>query len=78
MRPDIYTSHLFRERNTDLVQSRMLPFNAKEGFLDAIIRGFRATLIKSGEYANMAQCETLEGGDGLIFAYDVHCFTLFF
>jgi hypothetical protein len=39
----------------------MLPFNVNDGFLDGIVRGFRATLIKSNDYLNMTQCETLEG-----------------
>jgi hypothetical protein len=38
-----------------------LSFNADDGFLNGIVRGFRANLIKSNEYVNLTQCETLEG-----------------
>ena len=37
-----------------------LLFNAKDGFLEGIVRGCRAGLLTPADYANLAQCETLD------------------
>lgn len=42
----------------------MLLFNANHGYLDAILRGYRAGLITRGQYSNFTQCETIEGTGG--------------
>ena len=31
------------------------------GFLEAIVRGYKAGILTQNQYANLAQCETLEG-----------------
>lgn len=36
-------------------------FNVDNGFLEAIVRGYRSGLLNTSQYANLAQCETLEG-----------------
>jgi V-type H+-transporting ATPase subunit d len=38
----------------------MLTFNADHGYLEAIVRGLKATLLRRHDYTNLAQCETLE------------------
>lgn len=38
----------------------MLLFNANNGYLEAILRGYRSGLISKGQYLNFTQCETLE------------------
>lgn len=36
-------------------------FNIDHGYLEALIRGFKSGLLTSTDYANLVQCETLEG-----------------
>ncbi|KAG6830980.1 hypothetical protein H0H87_006631 [Tephrocybe sp. NHM501043] len=35
-------------------------FNANTGFLEGIVRGYKAGILTQSQYANLAQCETLE------------------
>ncbi|KAF5382554.1 hypothetical protein D9615_002845 [Tricholomella constricta] len=35
-------------------------FNANTGFLEGIVRGFKAGILTQSQYANLTQCETLE------------------
>lgn len=35
-------------------------FNREDGYLEAIVRGFRSTILDQNDYANLCQCETLE------------------
>ncbi|KZT56373.1 ATPase, V0 complex, subunit D [Calocera cornea HHB12733] len=35
-------------------------FNVDSGFLEAIVRGYRAGLLTTGQYHNLTQCDTLE------------------
>ncbi|XP_023671960.1 V-type proton ATPase subunit d 1-like [Paramormyrops kingsleyae] len=37
-----------------------LSFNAQHGYLEGLVRGFRAGILKREDYASLAQCETLE------------------
>ncbi len=39
----------------------MLFFNVDDGFLEAEVRGYRSGILKNSDYANFAQCETLDG-----------------
>jgi V-type H+-transporting ATPase subunit d len=36
-------------------------FNIDHGYLEALVRGFKTGLLTSTDYANLVQCETLEG-----------------
>jgi len=36
-------------------------FNIDHGYLEALIRGFKSGLLTTADYANLVQCETLEG-----------------
>jgi V-type H+-transporting ATPase subunit d len=36
-------------------------FNVDDGYLEAIVRGFKAGILTSNNYMNLTQCETLEG-----------------
>ena len=38
----------------------MLTFNASDGYLEAIMRGLRASILTAAEYNNLMQCETTE------------------
>ncbi|XP_015472402.1 V-type proton ATPase subunit d 2 isoform X3 [Parus major] len=35
-------------------------FNADHGYLEGLVRGFKAGILTSADYVNLAQCETLE------------------
>lgn len=39
----------------------MILFNAENGYLDGIVRGYRSELITTVQYASFIQCDTLEG-----------------
>lgn len=36
-------------------------FNMDHGYLEALVRGFKTGLLTTTDYANLVQCETLEG-----------------
>lgn len=36
-------------------------FNVDHGYLEGLVRGFKAGILTSADYVNLAQCETLEG-----------------
>ena len=36
-------------------------FNANDGYIDGLCRGFRSGILKLSDYTNLRQCETLEG-----------------
>mmetsp|Transcript_16634 Transcript_16634/g.34122 ORF Transcript_16634/g.34122 Transcript_16634/m.34122 type:complete len:351 (-) Transcript_16634:1137-2189(-) len=38
----------------------MAAFNVDDGYLEAIVRGYRAGILSSTDYANLCQCENLE------------------
>ena len=38
-----------------------LNFNIDNGYLEGLVRGFKAGILKHSDYANLVQCETLEG-----------------
>ena len=38
-----------------------LTFNVHSGYLEGLVRGFRAGILKQADYTNLVQCETLEG-----------------
>lgn len=35
-------------------------FNQKDGFLEAVVRGYRSDFLSGQDYADLSQCETLE------------------
>ena len=37
-----------------------MTFNRDDGYLEAIVRGFRSTILDQNDYANLCQCESLE------------------
>jgi V-type H+-transporting ATPase subunit d len=37
-------------------------FNIDIGFLEGVVRGFRAGILTQTQYLNLTQCETLDGG----------------
>ena len=37
------------------------PVQVSTGFLEGILRGYKAGLLTQGNYSNLTQCETLEG-----------------
>ena len=36
-------------------------FNSTGGYLEGIVRGFKAGLLTQAQYSNLTQCETLDG-----------------
>jgi V-type H+-transporting ATPase subunit d len=38
-----------------------LMFNMDDGYFEGLVRGFRAGILKQGDYMNLCQCETLDG-----------------
>jgi len=46
-----------------MTKSKMesIDFNVDNGYLEAIVRGFKGGIITSNVYNNLTQCETLEG-----------------
>lgn len=36
-------------------------FNLDNGFLEGIVRGFKAGILKGPDYINLTQCENLDG-----------------
>lgn len=36
-------------------------FNVDHGYLEGLVRGCKASLLTQQDYANLVQCETLEG-----------------
>lgn len=36
-------------------------FNIEGGYLEGIVRGFKAGILTTANYVNLAQCESLEG-----------------
>jgi len=37
-----------------------MTFNREDGYLEAIVRGFRSTILDQNDYANLCQCEALD------------------
>lgn len=37
-----------------------LTFNVNDGYLEALVRGFRSRILSQGDYSNLIQCDTLE------------------
>ena len=37
-----------------------LTFNINDGYLEAIVRGYRGGLLTTADYNNLCQCETLD------------------
>lgn len=42
-------------------------FNVDHGYLEGLVRGFKAGILTSADYVNLAQCETLEGKSAALF-----------
>ncbi len=39
----------------------LMTFNIDDGYPEAIVRGYRSGILSTADYANLTQCETLEG-----------------
>lgn len=39
----------------------LLTFNVNDGYLEALLRGFRSGILTTADYTNLTQCDTLEG-----------------
>ena len=44
-----------------LTPGNMFTFNTNDGYLEALIRGFRSGILTTSDYANLIQCYQLEG-----------------
>lgn len=36
-------------------------YNVNSGYIEGVVRGYRNSLLTSSNYANLTQCETLDG-----------------
>ena len=52
---DIAHSIFDEPRHRDFVT-----FNRNDGYIEAIVRGMRGTILSQGDYANLCQCESLD------------------
>ena len=68
--------------NSSLVQQAQLTYKwiiqVDNGFLEAIVRGYKAGILSQNQYANLSQCETLEGTHILVLALAVSILRSFF
>lgn len=39
----------------------LFTFNTNDGYLEALLRGFRSGILSTADYANLIQCDALEG-----------------
>lgn len=39
----------------------LLSFNINDGYLEALVRGFRSGILTHADYNNLCNCETLDG-----------------
>lgn len=39
----------------------MIEFNANHGYLEGVLRGFKNRILTENDYANLMECESLEG-----------------
>ena len=39
----------------------MMTYNIDVGYLEGLLRGYRAGILSSTDYANLTQCETIDG-----------------
>ena len=39
----------------------MTSFNVDNGYFEALVRGFRAGILKRTDYHNLVECETIDG-----------------
>ena len=49
-----------------------LTFNIDHGYLEGLVRGFKGGLLTASDYANLVQCDTLDGTPFALFAFDKH------
>ena len=47
-------------------------YNVAGGYVEGIVRGYRNTLLTGQNYANLTQCETI---DGTLFPLQLQCIT---
>lgn len=50
-----------RGSRSDRMPFSELYFNVDNGYLEGLVRGFKAGILSQADYLNLVQCETLEG-----------------
>ena len=53
------------ERTNDVIADLSCPLKVSNGFLEGVVRGYKGGILTQAQYANLTQCETLEGQCGL-------------
>lgn len=70
LEPDIFTPIINLRPHTPnnsppqpiyLITMEGLFFNVNNGYIEGLVRGYRNGLLTSQNYANLTQCETLDG-----------------
>ena len=46
-----------------------LTFNIDHGYLEGLVRGFKGGLLTASDYANLVQCDTLDGMQLVLFDF---------
>jgi V-type H+-transporting ATPase subunit d len=41
--------------------SELLHHNIQDGFLEAVVRGYKSGLLNAQDYSNLCQCDVLDG-----------------
>jgi len=60
--PQLVDPHSPSDSLTPTVKmAEALLFNSHSGYLEGVIRGFKAGLLSHAQYSNLTQCETLDG-----------------
>jgi V-type H+-transporting ATPase subunit d len=52
-----------------------LTFNIDHGYLEGLVRGFKAGILTQSDYLNLVQCETLDGKNHIV---SRACYDFFF
>jgi hypothetical protein len=55
----------------------LFTFNTNDGYLEALVRGYRSGILSTADYANLIQCDALEGIVGCCGCFALFCFVWF-
>jgi len=50
----------FSRQRDEMAGWEMMTFNIKDGYLEAIVRGYKSGLLAAADYNNLCQCESLD------------------
>ena len=56
----LYLTHTVLDVYSGIAMAEYL-FNVDNGYLEALVRGFRSGILSRADYINLVQCESVEG-----------------